>query len=167
MNPRIDIRTASPGALNALGSLLLFVRKSGLEASLVDLINLRASILTGCAYCIDAHTKDARARGETEQRLYAVAAWEQTPFFTDRERAALAWTDTLVAIRENHVPDEAFTRAKEYFTEKELVDLTMAVMAVSAWNILATSMRLVPGSYQPAQVASRLKEMEKLVETQP
>ncbi len=161
MKPRIDIGTASPGARNALGSLRVFVTKSGLEASLVDLVDLRASILNGCAYCIDAHTKDARARGENEQRLYAIAAWEETPFFTARERAALAWTDELVKIGETHVSDEAFNHAREYFSEKELVDLTMAIITVTAWNILATSFRIVPGSYQPV----KLKRLELLAGT--
>ncbi len=162
MKSRVDVGIASPGAKNALASLVVFVNKSGLEASLLDLVDLRTSILNGCAYCIDAHTKDARARGETEQRLYAVAAWEETPFFTDRERAALAWTDTVVNMRENHVPDEAFNRAREFFSEKELVDLTMAIIAVNGWSTMATSFRIVPGSYQPAEVGKRLKEVEQL-----
>jgi AhpD family alkylhydroperoxidase len=167
MQPRIDVGTAAPGAKSALGSLLVYVRKSGLEPSLVDLVNLRVSILEGCAYCIDAHTKDARARGETEQRLYAVAAWEETPFFTDRERAALAWTDTVTRISETHIPDEAFSQAREYFSEKELVDLTMAIIAINGWNRLATSFRMVPGSYQPAEVERRLMDIKTTAEAQP
>ncbi len=167
MKARIDIGTASPGAKNVLGGLVVFVNKSGLEASLLDLVDLRASILNGCAYCIDAHTKEARARGETEQRLYAVAAWEETPFFTERERAALAWTDTVANIRENHIPDEAFNQARQYFSEKELVDLTMAIISVNAWSTLATTFRFVPGTFVPAQVEKLHKDMEKLVGVQP
>ncbi len=167
MEPRIDIGTASPGAKNAVGSVVLFVKKSGLETSLVDLISLRASILDGCAYCIDAHTRDARSHGETEQRLYAIAAWEETPFFTDRERAALAWTDTVVNMRQDHIPDQAFNRARETFNEKELVDLTMAIISVNAWSTLATAFRIVPGSYQPGQVEKHYQEMEKLSQVQP
>ncbi len=166
MTARIDIGTASPGARNTLASLTVFVKKSGLEASLVDLVYLRASILNGCAYCIDAHTKDARARGETEQRLYAVAAWEETPFFSDRERAALAWTDELVKIGQTHASDEAFDRAREYFTEKELVDLTMAIITINAWNILATSFRIVPGTYQPAKLQNLEALANKAMESQ-
>ncbi len=149
MKARLDVGTVSPGARSALGSLVVFVRNSGLETSLVDLVYLRASILNGCAYCIDAHAKDARANGETEQRLYAVAAWEEAPFFTERERAALAWTDAVTLINETHVPDEVFNRAREYFSEKELVDLTIAIITVNGWSRLATSFRLVPGTYRP------------------
>ncbi len=166
MDSRIDVGIASPGAKNALGSLVIFVKRSGLETSLLDLVSLRASILDGCAYCIDAHTRDARAHGETEQRLYAIAAWEETPFFTERERAALAWTDAIGKIRENHLPDDVFKRARETFSEKELVDLTMAIISVDAWSTLATAFRFVPGSYQPARVEQHYKEMEKLAQGQ-
>ncbi len=163
MKARIDVGTAAPGARSALGSLLVYVRNSGLETSLLDLVNLRASILNGCAFCVDAHAKDARANGETEQRLYAVAAWEQAPFFTERERAALAWTDAVTLISETHVPDEVFSRAREYFTEKELVDLTVAIISVNGWSRLATSFRLVPGSYKPAAQNPQIAA-EKLVD---
>ncbi len=148
MKARIDISTVAPGVKSILGSFEVYVRNSGLEASLVDLVKLRASILNGCAYCIDAHFKDGRARGEAEQRLYEVAAWELAPFYTERERAALAWTDAVTLISESQVPDEVFNRAREYFSEKELVDLTMAIIAVNGWTRLATSLRFVPGTYQ-------------------
>ncbi len=167
MVPRIDVGTASPGAKNALGSLVVFVNKSGLDASLVDLVQLRVSIINGCAYCIDAHTKDARFRGETEQRLYAVAAWEEAPFFSDRERAALAWTDIVCKNSETHVPDEAFTQARKYFTEKELVDLTMAIIVVNAWSTLASSFRFVVGNYSPTMVQKQLGEIKKSAVVQP
>ncbi len=150
MKARIEVGTVAPGAKSALGSLLVYVRNSGLETSLLDLVNLRASILNGCAFCVDVHAKDARANGETEQRLYAVAAWGQAPFFTERERAALAWTDAVTLISETQVPDDVFSRAREYFSEKELVDLTVAIISVKSWSRLATSFRLVPGSYKPA-----------------
>ncbi len=149
MKARIDVGTVSPGAKSALGSLLVYVRNSGLEPSLLDLILLRASILNGCAYCIDAHYKDARARGETDQRLYELAAWEHAPFYTERERAALAWTDAVTLINETQVPDEVFSQAREYFSEKELVDLTIAIIFINGWDRLATSFRMVPGTYQP------------------
>ena len=150
MKARIDISTVAPGVKSILGSLEVYVHNSGLEASLVDMVKLRASILNRCAYCVDAHYKDARAHGETEQRLYEVAAWELAPFYTERERAALAWTDAVTLISETQVPDEVFNRAREYFSEKELVDLTMAIIAVNGWCRLATSFRFVPGTYKPA-----------------
>jgi AhpD family alkylhydroperoxidase len=121
---------------------------SGLEPSLVELIKLRASLINGCAYCIDMHTKDTRAEGETEQRLYVVSAWRETPFFTDRERAALEWTEAVTLVSQDHVPDSVYERARQHFTEKELVDLTMAIIAINGWNRLAISFRTVPGSYQ-------------------
>ena len=163
MKARIDVGTVSPGARSVLGSLEVFVRNSGLEPSLVDLVKLRASILNGCAYCIDAHFKDGLTRGETAQRLYEVAAWEQAPFYTERERAALAWTDAVTLISETHVPDEVFNRAREYFSEKELVDLTIAIISVNGWSRLATSFRLVAGSYQPTGLGQQ-KAAETLVE---
>ncbi len=166
MNPRIDVGTVLPVARSVLGTLMVYVRKSGLETSLLDLVNLRVSILNGCAYCIDAHTKDARTNGETEQRLYALAAWERAPFYTERERAALAWTDAVTLINETNVPDEVFNRAREYFTEKELVDLTVAIISVNGWTRLATSFRLVPGSYRPA-VPTPQMAAEKVAEGQP
>jgi AhpD family alkylhydroperoxidase len=126
-----------------------YVRQSGLEPSLLELVRLRASQLNGCAYCIDMHTKDARARGESEQRLYALTAWRETPFFTDRERAALAWAEALTLISWEHVPDAVFEDARGHFTGKELVDLSLAIVAINGWNRLAIGFRTVPGTYQP------------------
>ncbi len=132
------------------------VRQSGLERPLLELVKLRASQINGCAYCIDMHTKDARAEGETEQRLYALAAWRETPFYTERERAALEWTEALTLISQNHVPDELFERVRQRFSEEELVNLTLAVVAINGWNRMAISFRTVPGSYQrPAGAAAR------------
>lgn len=128
-----------------------YVRQSGLERSLIELVKLRASEMNGCAYCVDMHTKDARLQGEQEQRLYALVAWEETPFFTERERAALAWTEAVTRIGEGHVPDSVYENARRHFSEKELVDLTLAIVAINGWNRLAISFRTVPGTYNPGQ----------------
>ncbi len=128
-----------------------YVDKSGIEESLLDLIKMRSSQINGCAFCIDMHSKDARIHGETEQRLYALNAWRETPFFTDSERAALAWTESVTLVHESHVPDEVYEFVRKHFSEKELVDLTLAVVTINGWNRLAVSFRSVPGSYQPAQ----------------
>lgn len=125
------------------------VNQSGLEASLRELVKLRASQMNGCAYCIDMHTKDARAAGESEQRLYALNAWRETPFYTDRERAALEWTETITNIADGHAPDDVFFRVRQYFNEGELVTLTLAIVAINGWNRLAIGFRAVPGSYKP------------------
>lgn len=153
MQPRINYAKAAPDAFKAMLNLETYVRHSGLDIGLLELVKLRASQINGCAYCIDMHTKDARAHGETEQRLYALTAWRETPFYTDRERAALAWTEALTLIHQDHVPDEVYETAREQFSEKELVDLTMAVVAINSWNRLAISFRAVPGTYQPPAAA--------------
>lgn len=150
MQSRIGYRRVAPGALQAMGQLEEYINRSGLEHSLLDLVRLRASQINGCAYCIDMHTKDARARGETEQRLYELSAWRETPFYTDRERAALAWTEAVTLVADGQVPDDVYALAQERFSEKELVDLTMAVIAINGWNRLAISFRTVPGTYHPA-----------------
>src|SRR5918912_1136448 len=126
-----------------------YVRKSGLEPALLELVRLRASYINGCAYCVDMHTKDARAAGESEQRLFAVPVWRETPFFTPRERAALAWTEAVTELARTGVPDDVYEQASAEFSESELVDLTMAVVAINGWNRLAVSFRTEPGSYQP------------------
>lgn len=148
MQPRIDYSKAPAGALQVMQGLEGYIRQSGLEHSLLELIKTRASQLNGCAYCIDMHTKDARAQGETEQRLYALSAWRETPFFSDRERAALEWTESLTLISENHVPDDVYERVRQHFSETELINLTMAVVAINGWNRIAISFRAVPGTYQ-------------------
>jgi AhpD family alkylhydroperoxidase len=125
-----------------------------LDRRLFELVKIRASQINGCAYCIDMHTKDARLAGEDEQRIYALSAWRETPFFTDRERAALEWTETLTRIADNHVPDELYDRVAAHFTEPELVALTFGVVVINSWNRLAISMRAVPGSYQPQAVGA-------------
>ena len=149
MEARIDWKSVSAGAVEAIGKLSEYVRASGLEESLIDLVDLRASQINGCAYCVDMHTKDARARGETEQRLYAVAAWRDAPFFTPRERAALAWTEAVTRIADKEISDELYEEARRHFGEKELVDLTVAVLLINGYNRLNISFRRVAGSYQP------------------
>lgn len=152
MEPRFDYQRVAPhGALQAMLGLETYIRKCGREPFLLDLLKIRVSQINGCAYCIDMHTKDARLAGETEQRLYALSAWRETPFFTERERAMLEWAEALTLISENHVPDEIYNRVRNHFTEPELVNLTLAVVAINGWNRIAISFRVVPGSYQPAQ----------------
>jgi len=126
----------------------------GIEESLQDLVKIRASQINGCAYCIDMHTKDARARGETEQRIYELSAWRETPFYTDRERAALAWTEAVTLVSQTHVPDEVYEEVRGHFTEEELVNLTMVIVTINGYNRLAVSFRQVPGTYQ-SNVAKR------------
>jgi AhpD family alkylhydroperoxidase len=152
MEPRLDYRKISPGAVRAMRALEDYIHESGLEPSLLQLVKVRASQINGCAYCIDMHTKDARAAGETEQRLYALNAWEEAPFYTDRERAALSWTESVTLVAHRHVPEEIYQRARQQFSEKGLVDLTMAVIAINGWNRLAISFRALAGAYQPADV---------------
>jgi len=149
MQPRLEGQKASPAAYHAMLGLEMFVRKSKLEPSLIHLVKMRASQINGCAYCLDMHSKDARAAGETEQRLYALNAWEETPFFTDRERAALAWTEVVTLVSKDHVPDAVYEAARQRFSEEELVNLTMAIVTINGWNRLCIAFRVVPGAYQP------------------
>jgi len=116
---------------------------------LLELVKTRASQINGCAFCIDMHTKDARANGETEQRLYALNAWRETPFYTDRERAALAWTEAVTLISEGHVPEDVFEQARAQFSDEELVNLTVALVAINGWNRLSIAFRVPAGAYQP------------------
>jgi AhpD family alkylhydroperoxidase len=152
MQPRIDQQKVAPGALNAMLALESYVRKSShLESGLLELIRMRASQINGCAYCLDMHSKDARAAGESEQRLYALNAWRETPFFTERERAALEWTEAVTLISQTHAPDDVYEEVRKSFSEDELVHLTLAIATINSWNRLCISFRVVPGSYQPAQ----------------
>ncbi len=148
MKARLNYSESAPNALKGMLELEKFVHTSGLERPLYELVKTRASQLNGCAYCLDMHTKDARKAGETEQRLYGLSAWRETPFYTERERAALAWTESLTLISGNDVPDELYEATRKYFNEEEIVALTMAVIAINGWNRLAISFRTVPGSYQ-------------------
>jgi AhpD family alkylhydroperoxidase len=148
MQTRIHVQKVSPAGYKAMYGLESYVRQSGLEPSLIALVKNRASQINGCAFCIDMHTKDARAAGETEQRLYALNAWRETPFYTDRERAALAWTEAVTLISENHAPDDVYEEVGQRFKEEELVTLTLAIIAINGWNRLSIAFRALPGSYQ-------------------
>ena len=151
MSERIDYSKVTPEGYRAMSGLERYVRGSGLEPSLLELVKLRASQINGCAYCIDMHWKDARARGESEQRLYGLMAWRESPYYTERERAALAWTEAVTLIADNHVPDELYEEVRQYFNETELVNLTLALVAINGWNRLAISLRTEPGTYQPTR----------------
>src|SRR5688572_30880818 len=150
MNARIDPSRHAPEGYKAMLGLEKYLSKSSIEKPLRELVKLRASQINGCAYCIDMHWKDARAGGETEQRLYGLDAWEESPYYTDRERAALAWTDAVTRVADTHVPDAVYDHARSQFSEQELVDLTFAVATINAWNRLAIALRTVPGAYKPA-----------------
>ncbi len=148
MEERLKYGHVAPGATRAMSGMQQYLNTTDLEPGLVELVKVRASLINGCAFCIDMHTKVARANGEMEQRLYALSAWRETPFFTPRERAALEWTDTLTLISENDVPDSLYEAARQHFSEKELVDLTLAVVLINGWNRFAIAFRTVPGSYE-------------------
>lgn len=147
MSARIDYYKASAEGLAAVGRLEAHVRHSGLEESLLELVKMRASQINGCGFCLDMHSKDTRAAGETEQRLYVLPAWREAPFYTERERAALEWTEAVTLIAQNEIPDEQFERVRAQFSDKELVDLTLAIAAINTWNRLSISFRTVIGSY--------------------
>jgi AhpD family alkylhydroperoxidase len=149
MAKRLDYRRASPGAVAAMAGLEQFVRDAGLEKPLLELVKTRVSQINGCAYCLDMHTKDARAAGETEQRLYTLSAWRETSFFTDRERAALAWAESITRIADGPITDALYDTVRQHFSEKELVDLTLAIIAINGWNRFAVPFQAEPGSYQP------------------
>jgi len=155
MEQRLDYAKHAPKALNAFLEVEKYVATCGLEHKLVHLMKMRASQINGCAYCLDMHSKDARAAGETEQRLYALNAWRETPFFTDRERAALEWTESLTMVSETHVPDETFEVVKKHFSEKEIADLTIIVGMINLWNRVAISARTKVGDYQSRYAASK------------
>lgn len=159
MTSRIDYSKTSPDGIAAMRGLENYVRQCGLDQALLELVRLRASQINGCAYCVDMHTKDARAAGETEQRLYAVNVWEEAPFFTERERAALAWTEAVTRVGDSRVPDALYESVREYFGEKELVDLTLAIVAINGWNRLAVSFRAVPGTYTPVRHRTPAEEV--------
>jgi AhpD family alkylhydroperoxidase len=163
MEQRLDYAKVAPEGVGVLRELERYLKKAKLEPDLMELVKLRASQINGCAYCIDMHTKDARSHGESEQRLYGVTAWREMPFYSERERAALAWTESVTRISEDHVPDEIYRQVRQHFTEKELVDLTLGVIAINSWNRLAISFRTPAGFYQPDHPVSKknlLKEAE-------
>jgi AhpD family alkylhydroperoxidase len=148
MKERMDYRKASPLGAKAMGELHAFLRTCGLEHSLLELVKLRASQINGCAHCIDMHTKELRADGESEQRLYLLNAWRESPFYSDRERAALAWTEAVTLLPHSEVPDDVFEEARKQFSEEELVNLTFALVAINGANRLNVAFRTVPGSHQ-------------------
>lgn len=148
MDQRLDHTKASPEGFHAMLGVEKHVRGS-VDHGLLHLVKLRASQINGCAYCIDMHWKDARAAGETEQRLYALDAWRESPFYTDRERAALEWTEALTQITDGHAPDHAYDAVRPHFSEKQLVDLSWAIAAINSWNRMAIAFRSTPGVYQP------------------
>jgi len=152
MEPRLDYTKISPEPLKPLLNLEGYVRRSGLEHSLLHLMKLRVSQINGCGYCIDMHWKDARAAGETEQRLYGLSAWRECPFYTARERAALEWAEAVTLLANGSVSDEVYRRAREQFSEKELVDLNFGVVAINSWNRLCVPFRVVPGTYQVGSI---------------
>jgi AhpD family alkylhydroperoxidase len=154
MKPRLSYAKAAPGVYDAMDALERYLKDSGLDERLLLLIQLRASQINGCAYCLDMHWKDLMAIGESEQRLYSLDAWRECPYYTDRERAALEWTEAVTLIAKDHVPDAVYEAARRQFSEKELCDLTLAAAAINAWNRLAIASRTVPGAYQPAKAAA-------------
>lgn len=152
LEPRVNLQNpAFADIVKAMYGLQAPLRNSSLELPMLELVRMRASQLNGCAYCLDMHSKDARAHGETEQRLYAVSAWRETPFFTDRERAALEWTEHLTLIAGNGISDEMYARVREHFSEEETMHLTLAIVQINGWNRLAITARAPVGSYQPGQ----------------
>jgi AhpD family alkylhydroperoxidase len=150
MKQRLEYWKVAPGGYKAMTSLEAYIRESGLDKSLLHMIKLRASQINGCAYCIDMHWKDARAAGETEQRLYGLDAWREAPYYSDRERTALEWTEALTNITEGHVPDSVYEAVRSHFSDKELADLTWAVAAINAWNRVSIALRSEAGKYRPA-----------------
>lgn len=149
MKERLNYAAVSPKGVEAMRALETHVRQSGLDHSLLELIKTRASQINGCAFCLDMHTKDARAAGETEQRLYGLSAWREAPYYNARERAALAWTEAVTLVSESHVSDDAYEEVRRHFDEPELVNLTMAIVAINGWNRLAIAFRKEAGTYQP------------------
>jgi AhpD family alkylhydroperoxidase len=153
MKSRLNAYQVAPDTMKALGALEAQVQGSGLEKSLIELVKTRASQINGCAYCINMHTEDARKNGETEQRLYLLDAWRESPVYTDRERAALAWTDALTLISKTHAPDDVYEEMRAHFSETEAVNLTMLIGAINAWNRFAIGFRLVPSVKAKAAAA--------------
>ncbi len=155
MQPRIDLYRLSPEGYKALLGLENYLSKSTVEKKLLHLIKLRVSQINGCAFCLDMHWKDLKVEGETEQRMYSLDAWRETSYYTDRERAALAWAEAVTNITDGHAPDEVFEEARQYFSEQEMADLTLAVTAINSWNRVSIAFRVVPGTYQPPQLKRR------------
>jgi AhpD family alkylhydroperoxidase len=149
MDSRLSKFDFASEPVKALLATEKYLHHSGLDQQMLHLVKMHASMINGCAYCLDMHSKDLRAGGETEQRIYSLPAWRECPYYSDRERAALEWTEAVTLVTDGHVPDEVYGRVREQFTEKELVDLTFAVTNINAWNRLNIAFRTVPGTYQP------------------
>jgi AhpD family alkylhydroperoxidase len=150
MQARLNPRKAAPEAMEAMSNLHAYIRRCGLDHQLLELVKLRASQINNCAWCMDMHSKELRVGGESEQRLYLLSAWRECPFYSERERAALAWTEALTLLSDSNVPDKVFALARAQFSEEELVNLTLAVVAINGANRINVAFRTVPGSYQPA-----------------
>jgi AhpD family alkylhydroperoxidase len=154
MEQRINVMEKGQGAMKLMMGFAAYLAKSPIEKNLQHLIEYRVSQINGCAYCLDMHSKDLRHEGETEQRIYMISAWRESPIYTDRERAALAWAESVTLLNEGHVPDEVYEEARKEFSEEELIDLTMAVVAINSWNRANIAFRTTPGNYQPGQWAA-------------
>jgi len=153
MESRFNFYKAAPGAMQAMRGIEEYLHTCGLEPKLQHLVKFRASQINGCAFCLDMHSKDLRAIGESEQRLYTLEAWRECPWYSDRERAALAWTEALTLITNGHAPDGVYQQAKAQFNEKELSDLTLLISTINVWNRISISSRTEPGTYQPPKAA--------------
>ena len=153
MKARIDLMHVTPGIIQAMLGLERQVRHARFDERLLDLVRMRASQINGCSYCLDMHSKDARANGETEQRLYGLNAWRETPYYSERERAALEWTEALTLVSESHVPDAVFEQVRDQFSEDELAHLSLAIVAINGWNRLNVAARTVPGGYVAGSLA--------------
>jgi AhpD family alkylhydroperoxidase len=153
MKARIDFSNVNPGIMQAMLGLESQVRHAKFDSRLLDLVRMRASQINGCAYCLDMHSKDARANGETEQRLYGLEAWRETAYYSERERAALEWTESLTLVSETHVPDDVFERVRKQFSDDELAHLSLAIVAINGWNRLNVAARTVPGGYVAGSLA--------------
>ena len=154
MNPRLNYSKAAPGVYQAMMHLSEYAHNCGLEPSLILLVEIRASQINGCAYCLDMHTQDARASGESEQRLYLIPAWREAPFYSERERAALEWTEAITLVANDHIPDEVFERVRPHFSDEELANLTMAINVINSWNRLNVAFRTPAGIYHRPQEAA-------------
>lgn len=149
MEPRLDAFKLAPKGAQAMLALQRYLDSCGLDRRLQELVKTRASQINGCAYCLDMHIKDARALGETEQRIYELNAWRETPFYSERERAALEWTEALTLVAESHAPDEVYERVKKQFSPEEIANLTLVIATINSWNRLSIAFRTVPGTYEP------------------
>lgn len=156
MQPRLNYQNLAHNGVRLMMEMEAYLRHSGLEPSLMELIKMRTSQMNGCAFCLDMHSKDARAAGETEQRLYGLDAWRETPYYTDRERAALSWTEALTNVQQGHVPDSVFEEVKRHFSDEEIANLTLAINQINSWNRISIAFRAVPGSYQPQKRAEKI-----------